>query len=100
MSWLLVLPIVVPLTTALMAFAVRGYPRLERALSILGAAALLTVAVILLRRVLSGGILAAQMGGWPAPFGITLVADHRGIHGPGSGWVVLADPEGNEFCVQ
>jgi len=31
--------------------------------------------------------------------GITLVADHRGIHGPGSGWVVLADPEGNEFCV-
>lgn len=27
------------------------------------------------------------------------VADHRGIHGPGSGWVVLADPEGNEFCV-
>lgn len=27
------------------------------------------------------------------------VADHRGIHGPGTGWVVLADPEGNEFCV-
>nr|WP_319805203.1 VOC family protein [Micropruina sp. KQZ13P-5] len=20
-------------------------------------------------------------------------------HGPGTGWVVLADPEGNEFCV-
>jgi hypothetical protein len=27
------------------------------------------------------------------------VADHRGISGPGSGWVVFADPEGNEFCV-
>jgi hypothetical protein len=31
--------------------------------------------------------------------GATLVADRRGIHGPRSGWVVLADPEGNEFCV-
>ncbi|WGX95690.1 VOC family protein [Nocardioides sp. L-11A] len=32
-------------------------------------------------------------------YGATQVADHRGIHGPGSGWVVLADPEGNEFCI-
>ncbi|MCU1514058.1 MAG: glyoxalase [Microbacteriaceae bacterium] len=31
--------------------------------------------------------------------GATTVADHRGIHGPGTGWVVLADPEGNEFCI-
>jgi hypothetical protein len=32
-------------------------------------------------------------------YGATEVADLRGIRGPGSGWVVLADPEGNEFCV-
>jgi catechol 2,3-dioxygenase-like lactoylglutathione lyase family enzyme len=31
--------------------------------------------------------------------GATLVADLRETHGPGTGWVVLADPEGNEFCV-
>jgi hypothetical protein len=31
--------------------------------------------------------------------GATYVADHRGIHGPGTGWVVLCDPEGNEFCI-
>jgi hypothetical protein len=31
--------------------------------------------------------------------GATQVEDHRGIYGPGSGWVVLADPEGNEFCI-
>lgn len=31
--------------------------------------------------------------------GASVVADHRGIHGPGTGWVTLADPEGNEFCV-
>ncbi|MEU9293406.1 VOC family protein [Streptomyces sp. NPDC048266] len=29
--------------------------------------------------------------------GATLVADHR--NPDGSGWAVLADPEGNEFCV-
>jgi hypothetical protein len=31
--------------------------------------------------------------------GATQVADHRGGARPGTGWVVLADPEGNEFCV-
>lgn len=36
---------------------------------------------------------------WVLSLGATVVADHRGIYGPGSGWVTLADPEGNEFCV-
>lgn len=31
--------------------------------------------------------------------GAVQVGDHRGIRGPGSGWVILADPEGNEFCI-
>jgi hypothetical protein len=30
--------------------------------------------------------------------GATMVADHR--RPDGTGWVVLADPEGNEFCVE
>jgi hypothetical protein len=36
---------------------------------------------------------------WLLEYGATQVADHRGAHGPGSGWVVLADPEGNQFCI-
>lgn len=36
---------------------------------------------------------------WALSIGATQVADHRGIHGPGTGWVTLADPEGNEFCI-
>ena len=36
---------------------------------------------------------------WALSVGATQVADHRGIYGEGSGWVVLADPEGNEFCM-
>lgn len=31
--------------------------------------------------------------------GAAEVADHRGKYGEGTGWVVLADPEGNEFCI-
>lgn len=31
--------------------------------------------------------------------GATEVQDLRGKYGPGTGWVVLADPEGNEFCI-
>ena len=31
--------------------------------------------------------------------GAVEVADLRGQYGPGTGWVILADPEGNEFCI-
>ena len=31
-------------------------------------------------------------------FGATITADHR--RPDGTGWVVLSDPEGNEFCVE
>ena len=36
---------------------------------------------------------------WAISVGATVVADLRGQYGPGTGWVVLADPEGNEFCI-
>lgn len=36
---------------------------------------------------------------WLLTVGATLVEDHRGIHGQGTGWVTMADPEGNAFCV-
>jgi hypothetical protein len=31
--------------------------------------------------------------------GAGVVDDLRGKDGPGTGWVVLSDPEGNEFCI-
>jgi len=31
--------------------------------------------------------------------GATVVDDQRDHYGPGVGWVVMADPEGNEFCI-
>ena len=31
--------------------------------------------------------------------GAVEIDDQRGKYGPGTGWVVFADPEGNQFCV-
>lgn len=36
---------------------------------------------------------------WLLEQGAVPVADHRGEYGPGTGWLTLADPEGNQFCV-
>ncbi len=73
---LLVLPILIPLTAALVAFFC-GPRRLLQAYVSIGASLLqLGACGMLLARVRQGGILAEQMGAWPAPFGITLVADH------------------------
>ncbi|MGH9804593.1 MAG: Na+/H+ antiporter subunit D [Candidatus Acidiferrales bacterium] len=75
MNILLLLPLLIPLLTAALCLLAWPWRRLQRALGVLGAAALLAAALGLLENVWSHGIQAAQMGGWPAPFGITLVAD-------------------------
>jgi Glyoxalase-like domain len=36
---------------------------------------------------------------WALGIGATPVDDQRNHYGPGIGWMVLADPEGNEFCI-
>jgi multicomponent Na+:H+ antiporter subunit D len=75
MNTLLVLPILVPLATAILALAASGSRRAQRAISVTGAAALFASSLALLRAVWDGGVLASQAGNWPAPYGITLVAD-------------------------
>ncbi len=77
MTWLVVSTIVIPITTAIVAFLTGGARRLQRWISLAGATALLAAGIALLTAVLEAptGIIVAQMGGWPAPFGITLVAD-------------------------
>ena len=76
MSWLVVGPIIVPLGAAVIGFAARGSDRTQRAVSLVAALGLAAIAAALLSAVWNNGIVVAQMGGWPAPFGITLVADH------------------------
>ncbi|MDU8944830.1 Na+/H+ antiporter subunit D [Ovoidimarina sediminis] len=74
MTWLLATPLILPFLTAVAAFLLRTRPT-GRWISVAGNLALLIAAVLLMARVLDEGVVAAQMGGWPAPFGITLVAD-------------------------
>lgn len=75
MNIFVLLPILIPLATAIGVLLARQRPRLRRDLS-LGAAGLLLIAAIeLLVLVWRDGIQVVQVGGWPAPVGITLVAD-------------------------
>ncbi len=76
MSWLPVLPLLLPAATAVATLLSGRAPRLRRTLALAGSAALLAAAGALVAAVWRHGILAVQVGGWPAPFGITLAADH------------------------
>ena len=71
----LVLPILVPLGTAavLMLAPKRAAP--QRWISLIGSILLLASALLVVHRVSAGGVQVLQIGAWPAPFGITLVAD-------------------------
>lgn len=75
MSWLLVSCLLTPLVTAVLCFMLPAKRVMQCSISIIGATLLLVLACFLMSSVWSGGVLAAQMGNWPAPFGITLVAD-------------------------
>ncbi|MFA7433662.1 MAG: Na+/H+ antiporter subunit D [Gemmobacter sp.] len=72
---LLVWPVVIPMLTAIAAQLAWRSPRVQQWISLTGAVLLLAAGVVLTVAVLRDGPQAAQMGGWPAPFGITMVAD-------------------------
>ncbi|MDJ0788642.1 MAG: proton-conducting transporter membrane subunit [Myxococcota bacterium] len=71
----LVAPLGIPLVTALLAAAAPRRAGVQHAIGVTGAALLFVAAVRLLLHVHGEGVVAVQMGDWPAPFGITLVAD-------------------------
>jgi multicomponent Na+:H+ antiporter subunit D len=77
-TWL-ILPLVIPLLTAILClFALTLRPEsrwLQRWISTVGSILLLVVSLILFGIVLRFDIQVVQIGSWPMPFGITLVAD-------------------------
>ncbi|MFA0811659.1 Na+/H+ antiporter subunit D [Microbulbifer epialgicus] len=75
MSWLLALPFLLPIATALATFPARGRGSLCGIISVLGCVLMLGVAISIVALVEISGPTAVQMGEWTAPFGITLVAD-------------------------
>ncbi len=72
---LLGLFIVIPLATSVASVALVRRPGPQRILGVLSLGSMLALAVTWLLEVRDGDILVTQLGGWPAPYGITLVFD-------------------------
>ncbi len=71
---LLFWPLLIPFLTAVATLLAHRSIPAQRILSLTGALALLGTALVILGRAIDAPF-AEQAGGWPAPFGITLVAD-------------------------
>ncbi|NJK87950.1 MAG: Na+/H+ antiporter subunit D [Myxococcales bacterium] len=70
-----VLPLLVPLATAVLTLSIRRYRMAQHAVAILGSATLLFSSIALFLRVWRSGPLVMEMGDWPAPFGIIVYVD-------------------------
>ncbi|MFB6172703.1 MAG: complex I subunit 5 family protein [Haloarculaceae archaeon] len=68
-------PLLVALVAAITTLLARPRPRLQRGLSLLWGVGYLAVVALLFETVRTGGPLVYQLSGWPAPYGITFVAD-------------------------
>ncbi|SCL50961.1 multisubunit sodium/proton antiporter, MrpD subunit [Micromonospora citrea] len=69
------LPVVVPLLGAALTLLLARWPHLQRTVSVTCLAATVVIAVLLLVQAYRHGPVVVQVGGWPAPVGIVLVAD-------------------------
>lgn len=74
MTWLVPLPVVVPLVGAGLTLALYRSARAQRSISVLALLIVVAATVGLMMEV-SGDPISVQVGGWPAPMGITLIAD-------------------------
>lgn len=75
MKILLLMPILIPFITGIFMILSWGNRKFHRGLSVLSSGIQLVVGFSLLWCVYSMGIVSVQAGSWPAPFGITFVAD-------------------------
>ncbi len=78
MSFLVTLPILIPLLLGALSVALWRFRLTQRWLAVAGTGVLTVVSVWLLLEVYQHGILVVHMGDWPGPFGIVLVADLLG----------------------
>lgn len=75
MSNMLVLPILIPLCTAVILIFFKEKIRIQRGISMFSGLLSILVTGLLVARVHSEGILTLQMGGWAPPYGIVFVGD-------------------------
>jgi multicomponent Na+:H+ antiporter subunit D len=69
------LPIALPLLAAAVSLLVTRWRFAQRAISVVTCTAMVVLATVILVQADAQTVLVSQIGGWPAPFGITLIAD-------------------------
>jgi multicomponent Na+:H+ antiporter subunit D len=72
------LPIAVPLVAAALSLLLGRWHLVQRAITVVTSTAMVVLAVLIMRAADAQTAVVTQLGGWPAPFGITLIADRFG----------------------
>ncbi len=75
MNNLIILPIIIPVIIGLIMVIFRKNIRFHRLASLIAIGALIVISILLLNVIRAEGIQTLQVGGWEAPFGISIVAD-------------------------
>lgn len=74
MTQLTILPLLLPLVTAVISIIMRK-TRFRDYFSLAGSAAYFVLTLFVANRVITSGSITYQAGGWPAPYGITFIVD-------------------------
>ena len=75
MNNIIVLPLIVPIITAIFLVLLRDYVKLQRIITILTVLFVTGVSAVLLEQIQRDGIIRLDFSGWAPPFGILFVAD-------------------------
>ena len=75
MNQLVILPFLTVLVTAVLTLLTRKWTKVQSAISILGLVGYITAVFLLSAEVFPNNILTYQLSNWPAPYGISFVAD-------------------------
>ena len=75
MNNIIVLPLIVPIITAIFLVLLRNYVKLQRIVTVVTVLFVTGVSVVLLNHIQHHGIIRIDFSGWAPPFGILFVAD-------------------------
>lgn len=75
MSNMIVLPLIVPVITAILLVFLREHITLQRIISVLTLSFVVLISIVLLLGIQEQGVLRIDFSGWGPPFGILFVAD-------------------------
>ncbi|MGY4793537.1 Na+/H+ antiporter subunit D [Lysinibacillus sp. FSL K6-0057] len=75
MSNMIVLPLIVPVITAILLVFLKEHVMLQRIISLLTLSFIIIISIILLVEIQEQGVMRIDFSGWAPPFGISFVAD-------------------------